>query len=82
MLGIVAVFFLILLGYALLIQSRRREEDSKAQSERNQEAILRLLDEMGDLADGDLTVTATVTEDVTGAIADSINYAIEALRSW
>ncbi|MES9854992.1 MAG: methyl-accepting chemotaxis protein [Sedimenticola sp.] len=80
-LGIVAVFFLILLGYALLIQSRRREEDSKAQSERNQEAILRLLDEMGDLADGDLTVTATVTEDVTGAIADSINYAIEALRS-
>ena len=36
---------------------------------------------MGDLADGDLTVTATVTEDVTGAIADSINYAIEALRS-
>ncbi|WP_337954760.1 methyl-accepting chemotaxis protein [Sedimenticola selenatireducens] len=42
---------------------------------------MRLLDEMGDLADGDLTVTATVTEDVTGAIADSINYAIEALRS-
>jgi twitching motility protein PilJ len=36
---------------------------------------------MGDLADGDLTVTATVTEDITGAIADSINYAIDALRS-
>jgi len=47
---------------------------------RNQEAIRRLLDEMGDLADGDLSVEATVTEDITGAIADSINYAIEAMR--
>ena len=50
------------------------------QNERNQQAILRLLDELGSLADGDLTVEATVTEDITGAIADSINYAIEALR--
>jgi twitching motility protein PilJ len=41
---------------------------------------LRLLDELSNLADGDLTVQATVTEDITGAIADSINYAIEALR--
>ncbi|MBF0256808.1 MAG: methyl-accepting chemotaxis protein, partial [Gammaproteobacteria bacterium] len=47
----------------------------------NQDAILRLLDEMGDLADGDLIVEATVTEDITGAIADSVNYAVEALRS-
>jgi len=47
---------------------------------RNQDAILRLLDEMSSLADGDLTVQATVTDDITGAIADSINYAIEALR--
>jgi twitching motility protein PilJ len=50
------------------------------QGERNQEAILRLLDELSSLADGDLTVQATVTEDITGAIADSINYAIDALR--
>ncbi len=50
------------------------------QNERNQQAILRLLDELSSLADGDLTVQATVTEDITGAIADSINYAIEALR--
>ncbi|MFK8018048.1 MAG: methyl-accepting chemotaxis protein, partial [Gammaproteobacteria bacterium] len=50
------------------------------QNETNQQAILRLLDEMGSLADGDLTVEATVSEDITGAIADSINYAIEALR--
>ncbi len=50
------------------------------QNERNQEAILKLLDELTTLADGDLTVTATVTEDITGAIADSINYAVEAMR--
>src|SRR3546814_6279457 len=48
---------------------------------RNQEAIMRLLDEMGSLAEGDLTVKATVTEDMTGAIADSINFAVEQLRS-
>ena len=46
----------------------------------NQDAILRLMNELGDLADGDLTVTATVSESVTGAIADSINYTIEELR--
>lgn len=50
------------------------------EAKRNQEAILRLLDELSSLADGDLTVEATVTEDITGAIADSINYAVEALR--
>jgi len=59
---------------------RRLAEFQASQNERNQTAILRLLDELGSLADGDLTVEATVTEDITGAIADSINYAIEALR--
>ncbi len=57
---------------------RRLAEQSDA--EKSQEAILRLLDELSSLADGDLTVQATVTEDITGAIADSINYAIEAMR--
>ena len=60
--------------------SRRAAEQQAEQNERNQQAILRLLDELSSLADGDLTVQATVTEDITGAIADSINYAIEALR--
>jgi twitching motility protein PilJ len=60
--------------------TRRMAEANARQNERNQQAILRLLDELGSLADGDLTVQATVTEDITGAIADSINYAIEALR--
>jgi twitching motility protein PilJ len=73
------------LGAAMLLHrslaSLRREADTQTrQNERNQQAILRLLDELSSLADGDLTVQATVTEDITGAIADSINYAIEALR--
>ena len=51
------------------------------QNQHNQEAILRLLDELGDLADGDLTIQTTVTEDFTGAIADSINFTIDQLRS-
>ena len=83
---------LVLLGFALLLvvaltvmHSRTAvfETTSREQSEqndKNQQAILRLLDELGSLADGDLTVEATVTEDITGAIADSINYAIEKLR--
>ena len=58
----------------------RSSREQSEQNERNQQAILRLLDELGSLADGDLTVEATVTEDITGAIADSINYAIEKLR--
>ena len=58
-----------------------RAFDSEQENKRNQEAILRLLNEMGNLADGDLTVQASVTEDVTGAIADSINFTIEELRT-
>ncbi len=79
-LGAAALFFLVLLGFALVNDARRRERESAEQYQRNQAAIRRLLDELGDLADGDLTVEATVTEDITGAIADSINYAIEAMR--
>ena len=58
----------------VVVETQRKEND------RNQQAILRLLDELSSLADGDLTVQATVTEDITGAIADSINYAVDALR--
>ena len=57
-------------------QQRRLAEDERNQT---QQAILRLMNEMGDLADGDLTVRATVTEDITGAIADSVNYTVEEL---
>ncbi len=81
MLVVLAGVFFAIRSYIMLQDAKRREMTVKQQNERNQRAILTLLDEMGDLADGDLTVTATVTEDVTGAIADSINYAIEALRT-
>lgn len=84
--GAVLVFAaLSLLSLAALVliflrDSKTREAAYRAQTERDERAILRLLDELGDLADGDLTVEATVTEDKTGAIADAFNYAIEALR--
>ncbi|NMG73879.1 methyl-accepting chemotaxis protein [Aromatoleum diolicum] len=66
------------------LASRQLEAETQqrsAESERNvaQQAILRLMNEMGDLADGDLTVRTTVSEDITGAIADSVNYTIEEL---
>src|SRR5690606_10729299 len=70
----------MMLAYQRAGDLRRMAEAHAAQNERNQQAILTLLDELSNLADGDLTVQATVTEDITGAIADSINYAIEALR--
>ncbi len=78
--GILALALLILLGLLNVADARRRAEESARENKRNQDAILRLLNEMGDLAEGDLTVQATVTEDITGAIADSVNYAIDELR--
>jgi twitching motility protein PilJ len=75
-----ALLSLLILGARAVGEAQRREALSRSQTEKDEQAILRLLDEMGDLADGDLTVEATVTEDKTGAIADSINYAVEALR--
>jgi len=63
------------------VERQRASADAqRKETDRNQQAILRLLDELSSLADGDLTVQATVTEDITGAIADSINYAVDALR--
>ena len=79
--GLVALVGLVAIGKVYLDDSRTRASDSEQENKRNQEAILRLLNEMGNLADGDLTVQASVTEDVTGAIADSINFTIEELRT-
>jgi twitching motility protein PilJ len=76
----IVILLLMAVAYSRAGDFRRAAEAQAAQNERNQQAILRLLDELSSLADGDLTVQATVTEDITGAIADSINYAIEALR--
>jgi twitching motility protein PilJ len=65
---------------ALRIDSQRKEEEAKAMNDQNQAAILRLMNELQRVADGDLTVHATVSEDVTGAIADTVNYTVEELR--
>jgi twitching motility protein PilJ len=66
--------------YRTVADQRLAADTQRQENDRNQQAILRLLDELSSLADGDLTVQATVTEDITGAIADSINYAVDALR--
>ena len=76
-----AALFAVLLVVQQIGDQRRRFRDSTELNQRNQEAIMRLLDEMGSLAEGDLTVKTTVTEDITGAIADSVNYAIDELRT-
>jgi len=76
----VVVLVLFILGVQIYFNTRKNLVSTEDTNERNQEAILRLLDEIADLGEGDLTVHATVTEDFTGAIADSINYAIEQLR--
>jgi len=65
---------------SVIASERRRATVATSSNRRNQKAILRLLDELGSLADGDLTVSATVDNELTGAIADAINYAIEQLR--
>ena len=82
--GLVGLALLLVIGLQVLHSKsaifEQKAREQAEQNERNQQAILRLLDEMGSLADGDLTVEATVTEDITGTIADSFNFAIEELR--
>ena len=60
--------------------AKRQEQDAKRVNDANQAAILRLMNELQSVAEGDLTKEATVTEDITGAIADSVNYTVEELR--
>jgi len=78
--GVVSLLVLFLLGMQVYRDQEARRKHAEKENADNQSAILRLLDEMGNLADGDLTTYATVTEDFTGAIADSVNYTIDALR--
>jgi methyl-accepting chemotaxis protein len=87
--GVLSLLALVPLGLLFLsvragadeaAAARMAVESQRRENERNQGAILRLLDEIAGLGTGDLTATATVTEDITGAIADSINYAVESLR--
>lgn len=81
--GVLIALALALAFGAVYIEQRQTGQRAKQvddQNRKNQQAILRLLDEMTHLAEGDLTSYATVTEDITGAIADSMNYSIDALR--
>ena len=93
--GLLALLAASGLGYVLLHESRQRQslaeeqrhlaelqqQESKRVNDANQAAILRLMNELQTVAEGDLTQEATVTEDITGAIADSVNYTVEELRS-
>ena len=88
--AIPALFLLLcLVGFLICVfrlltlrghSDKQRVTRLQEEYDRNQNAILRLLDEIADLADGDLRSYATVSEDFTGAIADSINFAIDQLR--
>ena len=79
--AVAALIVMVAFGIVSYRETRRDLAETADKNEQNQMAILRLLDEIADLADGDLTASATVTEDFTGAIADSINYAIDQMRS-
>ncbi len=93
--AVVAVLAAVGFGYVQLRESRERQGmaelqrhsaeqqqlESKRVNDANQAAILRLMNELQTVAEGDLTQEATVTEDITGAIADSVNYTVEELRS-
>ena len=79
--GVLAALFMMLLAYRVYNDQRVRVKESDAQNRTTQDSILKLLDEMGDLADGDLTIQPEVTEQITGAIADSINYAVREMRN-
>ncbi|TNF34146.1 MAG: methyl-accepting chemotaxis protein [Gammaproteobacteria bacterium] len=74
------IFSLFMLGFSSYRSSRVAQKAEEEKRKRQEDSIMQLLNELGDLADGDLTTTATVSEEITGAIADSINYTIDQLR--
>ena len=78
--GGMLLLILLLLSKIYLDESKRREREAGQTNRGNQQAILRLMNELSDLAEGDLTIRATVSEDITGAIADSVNYTTDELR--
>ncbi|NGY04560.1 methyl-accepting chemotaxis protein [Solimonas terrae] len=79
--GALAILALIAFGVLTVVATRGRLARAEERDTRQQQAILSLLDEITNLADGDLTVDVTVTEDFTGAIADSINYTVQNMRN-
>jgi len=61
--------------------AQREQREAKLYNDATQSAILRLMNELQAVAEGDLTQQCTVTEEITGAIADSVNYTVEELRN-
>ena len=80
-LGGAALLALVVSVFLFIGDARRRVTEAVDRDTRQQKAILGLLDEITNLADGDLTVNVNVSEDFTGAIADSINYTVGSMRS-
>jgi len=78
--ALAAFVLLIYLGRRLMQDAEERVQEKERINQRTQDAILRLLNEIEPIAVGDLTVHATVGEEITGSIADAINYALESLR--
>ncbi|GMR17731.1 MAG: methyl-accepting chemotaxis protein [Gammaproteobacteria bacterium] len=81
LLSVVLIVLVLMLGWRFVYDEKVRAEITAEQNRSSQDAILKLLDEMGNLADGDLTVEPEVTEQITGAIADSINFAVKEMRN-
>lgn len=79
-LSMLLVALIVLVGWRMVHDEKVRSQATVDQNRETQDAILKLLDEMGSLADGDLTVEPEVTEQITGAIADSINFAVKEMR--
>jgi twitching motility protein PilJ len=79
--AVAGIVVIAIIASLIVRDTRRQLAEQAAQNERNQAAILQLLDEIADLAEGDLTTQASVTENFTGAIADSINFAIDQMRA-
>ncbi|MDF1831474.1 MAG: methyl-accepting chemotaxis protein [Porticoccaceae bacterium] len=78
--GILLILGLAVLGFVSYLSTRSQLKVTAGDNQDNQEAILRLLNELEGLGEGDLRAEVTVTEDFTGAIADAINFAIIQLR--
>ncbi len=78
--GVLLIICIGILSLMSFVSTRSKLKETAGDNQDNQEAILRLLNELEGLGEGDLRAEVTVTEDFTGAIADAINFAIIQLR--
>ena len=81
LLALLCVYGIAYVAQADVERMQMKQNLAEAENSQNQTAILRLMDELQTIADGDLTHEATVTEEITGAIADSVNNTVEEWRT-